>query len=304
MRVRTMVLSAVAVLAIAALPYIPGSPLAAFSAPEILGSGRAEKAPSSAPAANASGVAAPTSPTPTVAVSTPVARPLIHAGPVTISSPGFWSWAVMDARTGQINGSSNLNAVNDTASMIKAWLAADFLRRAAERNQDPGTSRLHEVSIMIRDSDNEAAEDIYQVNGSTASINRLISICGLTDSRATSGSWSKTYLSSRDAVRMGKCIADGRAAGGKWTSWLLTEMRNVRGYGRFGIISALPPDVAKTVAIKNGWLLRTDGLMRINCLAIGTDWVLAVLVRYAGSLGEAYGIGICKSVAAQLLKAP
>src|SRR6266511_447742 len=278
MRVRTMVLSAVAVLAIAALPYIPGSPLAAFSAPEVLGSGRATaKAPSSAPAANASGAAAPTSPTPTVAVSTPVARPLIHAGPVTISSPGFWSWAGM---------------------------AADFLRRAAERNQDPGTRRLHEISIMIRDSDNGAAEDIYQVNGSTASINRLISICGLTDSRATSGSWSKTYLSSRDAVRMGKCIADGRAAGGKWTSWLLTEMRNVRGYGRFGIISALPPDVAKTVAIKNGWLLRTDGLMRINCLAIGTDWVLAVLVRYAGSLGEAYGIGICKSVAAQLLKAP
>src|SRR6266542_3571980 len=113
----------------------------------------------------ASGGAAPTSPTPTVAVSTPVARPLIHAGPVTISSPGFWSWAVMDARTGQINGSSNLNAVNDTASMIKAWLAADFLRRAAERNQDPGTSRLHEISIMIRDSDNGAAEDIYQVNG-------------------------------------------------------------------------------------------------------------------------------------------
>src|SRR6266545_1366273 len=93
---------------------------------------------------------------------------------------------------------------------------------------DGRTSRLHEISIMIRDSDNGAAEDIYQVNGSTASINRLISICGLTDSRATSGSWSKTYLSSRDAVRMGKCIADGRAAGGKWTSWLLTEMRNVR----------------------------------------------------------------------------
>jgi hypothetical protein len=210
----------------------------------------------------------------------------------------------MDARTGEITGAPNLNAVNDTASMIKAWLGADFLRRSAERGQQPSASRLHELSIMIRDSDNQAAEDIYRTNGSTASISRLISMCGLTDSRATPGSWSKTYLSSRDAVRMGKCIADGRGAGGQWTSWLLNEMRSVRGYGRFGIISALPAEAAKTVAIKNGWLLRSDGLMRINCLAVGTDWVLAVLVRYPGSLGEAHGIGICKSVAAQLLTAP
>jgi hypothetical protein len=81
-------------------------------------------------------------------------------------------------------------------------------------------------------------------------------------------------------------------------------MRNVRGYGRFGIIQALPATVAKTTAIKNGWLLRTDGLMRINCLAIGDKWVLAVLVRYPGSLGEAHGINICKSIAQQLLAAP
>src|SRR4029450_5685068 len=99
-------------------------------------------------------------------------------------------------------------AVNDTASMIKAWLGADFLRRAAERGQEPSPSQLRQVSIMIRDSDNQAAESIYRSNGATASISRLLSMCGLTDSRATSGSWSKTYLSSRDAVRMGKCIAD------------------------------------------------------------------------------------------------
>jgi hypothetical protein len=299
MRVRWVLLGAVVVLVIAGLPYLPGSPLAAFSAPEVLGS--SHRRPQSAPS---SGSSAPPVVTPTMAVSTSPVRPLLHTGPVKISSPGFWSWALLDGYTGAITGSANLNAVNDTASMIKAWLAADFLRRADERDQDLSSSRLHELSIMIRDSDNAAAEDIYRTNGSTSSIKRLISMCGLTDSRATSGSWSRTYLSSRDAVRMGTCIADGRAAGRQWTSWLLTEMRSVRGYGRFGIIQAMPAEAAKNLAIKNGWLLRSDGLMRINCLAIGDKWVLAVLVRYAGSLGEAHGISVCRSVAQQLLTAP
>jgi hypothetical protein len=263
--------------------------------------------PKPAPPAGTSavpGVPVPSGTVPGVAASAPAVRPLLHNGPVKISSTGFWAWALLDGITGQISGSPNLNAVNDTASMIKAWLGADYLRRAAERGQRPTDSQLRMVSIMIRDSDNAAAESVYRANGATASINRLFSLCGLSESRATAGSWSRTYLTPRDAVRMGKCIADGRAAGQQWTAWLLTEMRSVRGYGRFGIIQALPAEVAKTTAIKNGWLLRSDGLMRINCLAIGKDWILAVETRYKGSLGEAHGINICKSVAAQLLTAP
>jgi hypothetical protein len=300
MRPRLFFVGAIAVVGLAGLPYIPHSPLADLSAAEVLGRHDTAAMKAAPVAAGRSPTIVPTSASP----PPPPPRPLLHTGPVKISSPGFWSWALLDGYTGTITGATNLNAVNDTASMIKSWLAADYLRRASERRERPTDTRLHEISIMIRDSDNEAAQDIYQLNGATASITRLISMCGLTDSRATPNTWSRTYLSSRDAVRMGKCIADGRAAGAQWTSWLLTEMRSVRGVGRFGIIQALPVEVAKGVAIKNGWLLRDDGLFRINCLAIGPDWVLAVLVRYPGSLGMEHGINVCKSVAEQLLAAP
>src|SRR5687768_13456783 len=59
--------------------------------------------------------------------------PLVHAAPVTIKTPGHWSWTVLDRRTGAFSGSANFHVVNVSASMIKAWLAADYLRRAAER---------------------------------------------------------------------------------------------------------------------------------------------------------------------------
>jgi hypothetical protein len=221
-------------------------------------------------------------------------------GPVRVKTTGFWSWALLDARTGQISGSANLDALGTTASMIKVWLAADHLRRAAEAGTSPDRDRLALLSTMIRESDNEAGWTLWRELGRTATITRLTRICGLTDSRAASR-WSLTEVSARDAARMGACIADGRAAGPEWTSWILREMRLVRGEGDFGIREALPPDVAARTAVKNGWVARDeDGLWHVSCLAVGDGWALAVLQRYPHDLGLAHGRAVCRSVARQL----
>jgi hypothetical protein len=241
------------------------------------------------------------SPTPSASDSGPPSI-VLHAGPVSVQADGFFSWALLDRRTNTLTGSANLAETTDTASMIKAWIAADYLRRATEQGLTPGPTRLQQLSIMIRDSDNAAAETIHGLNGGSASIGRLIQTCGLTDSSAYRGWWSNTAVSARDTVRMGACIADGRAAGPKWTGWLLDEMRQVRGAGNFGFRAALPADQAAGIAIKNGWLLRTeDRLWRVNCLAIGDGWVLGVLNRYPGSLGFEHGAALCRTVGEQLM---
>jgi hypothetical protein len=242
-------------------------------------------------------------PTPSVTAVVPppasavAPTPLLHPAPVTISASGFWSYALMDRTTGQITQTSaNAATTNVTASMIKAWLAADYLRR----NATVSSYNQHELSIMIRDSDNNAASYFWKLDGTFASITRLNSMCGLTDTKGHLD-WANTLLSARDAVRMGQCIGAGVAAGPKWTSWLLNEMRNVRGVGRFGIITALPAAVAAQTSIKNGWVVKSDGDWHVNCMAIGTDWVLGVMTVYPASKGEGQGIGICQSIATQLM---
>jgi hypothetical protein len=229
---------------------------------------------------------------------------LFRPGPMIVNPPGFLGWALLNRNTGVITGSANQAQTSTTASMIKAWLAADYLRIAAARGQTPRPAWLHLLSIAIRDSDNDAAQAIFVANGATASVNRLIRVCGLTDSAAVPDAWGWTRMSPRDAVRMGACLADGRAAGPRWTGWILNEMRHVRGVGRFGIIEALPSAAASRTAIKNGWLLRDeDGLWHLNCLAIvGSDWVLAVMMRYPGELGMAHGAQMCRAVTIQLLR--
>lgn len=224
--------------------------------------------------------------------------PLFRPAAVDVPVQGFMSWALLDRSTGTVTGSPNAATdTNSTELMIKAWIASDYLRRLDDR-QPPGY-RLDELTRMIRDSDDDAAEDVYDIDGHNAVVQRMIGMCGLTHTSIFSFWWSRTQISAQDAVRLGNCVADGTAAGPRWTDWILSEMRQVRGEGRFGVIDALPADVAARTSIKNGWTL-VGNQWHLNCLAVVDHYVLAVLTRYPAALGLSYGAGVCRDVAARL----
>ncbi|BCJ65199.1 serine hydrolase [Polymorphospora rubra] len=267
----------------AGLLLLPDSPLRADAAPSWHGSGSPAAAPSASPE--------------------PPPPPLdVRPADVAIETPGWWSWSLIDQRTGAVYGSENMTETGTTASMIKSWIAADYLRRAAETGETPDESRMEQLTVMIRDSDNEAATVVHDELGREKSIERLIDICDLTDSEpAEDGAWSRTHLSARDTARMGVCIADGRAAGPEWTKWLLDEMRQVRGNGDFGIRTAFPTEIRQTIAIKNGWVDRqAEDEYHVNCLAIGDGWTAGVLTAYPIELGQEHGAKICQQVGEQL----
>nr|WP_240948108.1 class A beta-lactamase-related serine hydrolase [Planosporangium mesophilum] len=229
--------------------------------------------------------------------------PVLTPRTVDVSVDGFLSWSLLDRRTGAISGSANhADATSSTESMIKVWIAADYLRQQAAGGGTPTQQRLAELTTMIRDSDDLAAEDIYRLDGGNAVVSRMISTCGLTGTTAVNGWWSRTQVTADDAARLGLCVADGRAAGRTWTPWILTQMRQVRGEGRFGVVDALPASTAATTAIKNGWtLINADGSWHVACLAVQDRWVLSVLTRYDGSRGLSYGAGVCADVTRQLM---
>jgi hypothetical protein len=246
--------------------------------------------------------------------------PTLVAGPVSVRFEGkFFSWALLDRETGQIFGAKNMTATNSTESMIKVWIVSDYLRRLG--NQQPPATRLQQATVAILDSNDDAAESLYNAGGRAAVIQRLIKMCGLTDTEigempGYEGWWSFTQMSPRDAVRMGDCIKSGKAAGPKWTGWVLDEMSKVRGTtadkdqhltyggGRWGIIDGLPESITdeEQVSIKNGWtILNYDGNWHLNCLAVTDQWVLAVMMRYPAKQGLDYGASVCASVAGQLV---
>ncbi|WP_117209664.1 serine hydrolase [Allorhizocola rhizosphaerae] len=233
-----------------------------------------------------------------------------HTSTVNVDFSGeFLGWAMYDRHTGVLTG-ANMSETSSTESMVKAWLVADYLRDA----RAPSDYHLKQASEAIRWSDDDAAQILYEARGGNASIERMISVCGLVDTEVHDGWWSRTQMSPRDAIKLGECLADGTAAGPDWTEWLLSEMRNVqgtaapedqqktRGGGRWGIIDGVPVDSAPSVALKNGWTsIGADGNWHLNCLALTGDWTMSVMMRYPDELGLEYGAGICRQIAHRLL---
>ncbi|MFE9202628.1 hypothetical protein [Micromonospora sp. NPDC007230] len=244
------------------------------------------------------------------------AKPTLAAAPVSVNFTGeFFSWALMDRKTGEISGAKNMTETNSTESMIKAWIVSDYLRQLG--NKPLTTQRKQQVVTAIRDSNDVAAEALYNAGGRRPVLERLIKMCKLTDTtiEPTRAKWAYTKMSPRDAVRMGDCIGDGTAAGKKWTKFVLSEMTKVRGGvedqksttvqgGRWGIIDGLPDSITsqQPVSIKNGFtMLWADVQWHVNCLAITDDWTLTVMMRYPQKAGLEYGAKVCASVATQLV---
>jgi hypothetical protein len=240
-------------------------------------------------------------PAPAPAPAPKAFAPVVSA--VHLKASGSWSWALRNTKTGEVIGSDDkARFTNNTESMIKAWIATDYLmdvEAAGRRITDAEQERLRK---MIHFSDDQAAQWAYVSRGSDLVVKRLISTCKLTDTTATPRWWSKTQISARDAALMGDCVLNGKLLGPRWHDWLLDQMRNVDPSNAFGIAQA-PALAGKEVAIKNGWTehsLGTRSVWAVNCLAVWGDWSLAVLTNYPAELGQSHGAGICRAVAQQL----
>lgn len=243
-------------------------------------------------------------PSPSSALNLNAGDPLVTPGPGELLT-----WAVADVATGNLLAISDDAATitSTTESVIKTWIAADYL--ATHPTID--TAKLAEISRAIRDSDDTAAQDLYQADGGDLAIARASTACAIS-AGIYHNRWARTELTAANVARLGVCLADGRAAGDTWTPWLLDQMRGVRGAitdqhpdhggGRWGIIEA-PGLAGHDVAIKNGWTRYPDG-WHVNCLAIiDGQWTLAVLTRYPAALGLAHGAAECAAVARKLTPA-
>jgi hypothetical protein len=245
--------------------------------------------------------------------------PTLRAGQVA-NPTGLdeFGWALLDRHTNQIVGSANKDTMtNTTESMVKPWLAADYLKSLGTKL--PTQPVQDEIANMIEWSNDVTADSYYKVDGGPASIQRLIKTCGLSNSSPGSAGWSYTLMTPADAVRYGQCLGDSTAAGATWTPWLLDKMRHVQGRvndqvsatrqgGHWGIVDGLPDVLAQQVAIKNGWTyIYADKKWHINCLAILPDWVLAVEMQYTPASPNTElqrGADVCASVARQLVYTP
>jgi hypothetical protein len=192
--------------------------------------------------------------------------------------------AVLDRNTGQIV-SNGANKPFPLASVVKLFIADDLLLQESKGETTLSPADHKTLDLMLRSSDDSAAQMFWDRSGQNAIIARVVARYGLTGTTAPSnGHWDVTQSTASDLVRYYDMLLNG-------TGGLPPEQANViisdlaqstptgtDGYPqRFGIPEGL---YAEPVAVKQGWFCCWNGAnqLHVSTGAIGPErrYVMAI----------------------------
>ena len=180
--------------------------------------------------------------------------------------------AVLDRNTGQLvtNGNNMSIAI---ASVVKLFIADDLLLQVARRETTLTPDDREMLDVMLRSSDDSAAEVFWNRSGGSDIIDRVTARYGLTQTGPpNNGRWYNTISTATDLVKYYDMLLAG--TGGlpnEQASIILSNLAASTPTApdgmvpggiypqRFGIPEGLP---GERVAVKQGWMC-----------CIGADWM-------------------------------
>ncbi|MGH3971630.1 MAG: hypothetical protein ACRDTV_26950, partial [Mycobacterium sp.] len=176
------------------------------------------------------------------------------------------SVTVLDRATGQRVSSGDDQLVG-IASVAKLFIADDLLLAQAQAETQLSPDDRAALDIMLRASDDNAAENFWNQRGGGAIITDVVRRYGLTSTtRPSDGRWWNTMSSVSDLIRYYEMLVDG--SGGLpagQADIIIGDLSTATALGvdgypqRFGIPDGLP---SEPVAVKQGWMC-----------CIGSDWM-------------------------------
>jgi Beta-lactamase enzyme family len=184
-----------------------------------------------------------------------------------------------------------------SASIVKAIILAALLRWHQETGAPLSDWERDEATLMITQSDNDAATALWNEVG----MSRLQRFLDLAKMNATQlgegGYWGLTQVTAHDEMLLLRLLSTPNAVLSQASrSYQLSLMAQVISSQRWGTPAGAPGDV--TVHVKNGWLPESSG-WHINSLGVFTgqdkNYMMAVLTDDNPS--EQYGIDTIEQVA-------
>ncbi|UXA10090.1 class A beta-lactamase-related serine hydrolase [Mycobacterium sp. SMC-8] len=190
--------------------------------------------------------------------------------------------AVLDRNTGQLvtNGNDMTIAI---ASVAKLFIADDLLLQVANGDTELSPKDRASLDLMLRASDDSAAEVFWNRSGRSAIIDRVVKRYGLSATRRPgNGRWFNTTSTATDLVRYYDMLLSG--AGGLPPEQVKIILSNLAASTptapdgmvpggvypqRFGIPEGL---FAERVAVKQGWMCCVGAdWMHLSTGVVGTD---------------------------------
>lgn len=194
------------------------------------------------------------------------------------------SAAVLDRDTGQMITNGD-NSPMPIASVAKLFIADDLLLQEAKGQTQLSATDRQELDIMLRSSDDSAANDFWSRSGGNDIITRVAARYGLTGTSAPyDGHWWNTMSTTADLVHYyDQLLSGGGGLPSERASVILANLSQSTASGadgypqRFGIPDGL---YGEPVAVKQGWMPQWNGnnWMHMSTGVIGEDrrYVMAI----------------------------
>ena len=173
---------------------------------------------------------------------------------------------ILDRETNQLISNGNTTTIA-IASVAKLFIADDLLLQEAKGQTELSAADRKALDVMLRSSDDNAAETFWNRSGGNAIITRVSARYGLKSTAPPSnGRWWNTISTAADLVRYYDMLLDG--SGGlppERASIILSNLAQstpmgIDGYPqRFGIPDGIS---GEPVAVKQGWMC-----------CVGADWM-------------------------------
>jgi hypothetical protein len=185
----------------------------------------------------------------------------------------------------------------DSASVVKTIILAALLRWHQETNTPLSSTEKYEATLMITQSDNDAATYLWNEVG-MARLQHFLNLAKMTDTElGQDGYWGLTQITAHDEMLLLRLLtAPNKVLDASSRSYELGLMAKVIPSQRWGTPAGAPSYV--TVHVKNGWLPDDTG-WHINSTGAftgdGRNYMMVVLTD--DNPTEDYGIDTIQAVA-------
>src|SRR5579875_782636 len=163
---------------------------------------------------------------------------------------------------------SNEQQVFIMASSAKAPLLVAYLAMLETEGAVPQESDIATLSAMIENSDNDAAQLVYQTIGYDAGLDVYLQSIGINDYVRNPNGWGYGEWSPLSMVRLLTMLQDGQLLNSDDTNLALSLMSNVVPDEQEGVGDTAP--AGASYAMKDGWVQGPDGLWDVNSSGIVT----------------------------------
>jgi beta-lactamase class A len=191
------------------------------------------------------------------------------------------------------------------ASAMKVPIMLAFLDMLEQQGREPGDAELALLTVMIENSDNDAASTLYynEMNGS-ASVTQFLQRQGIKGLAPSANAWGYSLITPQAMADLLTLLLQGKILTPAHRALALNLMEQVEQDQRVGVGDTAP--AGTTVAMKNGWVVGPDGLWVMNSSGIvmgskGT-YILTIYTQGLSSLEQEQAIAqhIGRSVASLL----